>query len=74
MQGRPKPMIKWSKGGEEVNSTRVTIRNSLDSTVLFIRNTELGDSGEYVMELRVGDDQLQTATLRINVIGTFPSR
>ena len=58
----------WSKNGEVVPD-HVTVRNQTDSTVLFIRKTEVEDSGDYLMRLRVGDDEEQTATLKINVIG-----
>ena len=49
---------------------RVALRNSLDSTVIFIRKSELSDSGDYEMELRVGDEVV-TATIVVNIIGEF---
>nr|XP_002130191.1 myosin-binding protein C, cardiac-type-like isoform X2 [Ciona intestinalis] len=54
-QGRPKPQLTWSKEGKALED-HVAVRNSLDSSVLFIRTAERWDSGKYDLQLKVGDD------------------
>uniref|UniRef100_H2ZJW8 Myosin-binding protein H n=1 Tax=Ciona savignyi TaxID=51511 RepID=H2ZJW8_CIOSA len=54
-QGRPKPQLTWTKEGKALEDN-VAVRNSLDSSVLFIRKAERWDSGMYELQLKVGDD------------------
>ena len=44
------------------------MRNSLDSTVLFIRKAERWDSGSYELKLKVGDEEMH-AKIEVAVIG-----
>ena len=67
-QGRPKPQLTWTKDGKELED-HVAIRNSLDSSVLFIRQAERWDSGCYDLQLRVGDDVV-ISKIEVAVIGT----
>lgn len=46
----------------------VAVRNSQDSTVVFIRKAERWDSGRYQVELCVGEDSVK-AHLDVAVIG-----
>ena len=46
----------------------VAVRNSPDSTVLFIRKAERWDSGRYRLELKVGEDAIK-ADIDVKVIG-----
>ncbi|XP_076805528.1 myosin-binding protein C, fast-type-like isoform X3 [Clavelina lepadiformis] len=70
-QGRPKPQLTWTKDGKELED-HVAIRNSLDSSVLFIRQAERWDSGCYDLQLRVGDD-LVISKIEVAVID-IPSK
>ena len=46
----------------------MAVRNSLDSTVLFIRKAERWDSGVYDCCLKVGDEEIH-AKIEVAVIG-----
>lgn len=67
MQGRPKPQLSWTKEGKPLEE-HVAVRNSRDSTVLFIRKAERWDSGKYDLQLKVGDDTV-AAEIQVAVIG-----
>nr|XP_039267422.1 myosin-binding protein C, cardiac-type-like [Styela clava] len=54
-QGKPKPVLTWTMD-EKPLEEHVAVRNSPDSTVLFIRKAERWDSGRYQLELKVGED------------------
>lgn len=53
--------------GKELED-HIAIRNSLDSSVLFIRKAERWDSGSYQLQLKVGDEKVD-AKIEVAVIG-----
>ena len=69
-KGRPKPQLTWTKEGKELED-HVAIRNSLDSSVLFIRKAERWDSGSYELKLKVGEEEEINAQIEVAVIGEY---
>lgn len=67
LQGKPKPALVWTKDGKTLEE-HVAVRNSHDSSVLFIRTAERWDSGRYQLDLTVGDDVVK-AHIDVAVIG-----
>ncbi|KAI1890165.1 hypothetical protein AGOR_G00170860 [Albula goreensis] len=52
-QGKPRPKVTWTKGGEPLDPKHVSIRNSDTDTILFIRNTDRKDSGMYEVQVQI---------------------
>lgn len=73
-EGTPKPKITWTKDGEDFRlddsgRPRVAIRNTKDTTCLFIRNSDRWDSGIYNLKVEVASKAV-TADLDLAVIET----
>ncbi|KAL1007358.1 hypothetical protein UPYG_G00085610 [Umbra pygmaea] len=66
-QGKPRPLITWTKDGEPLNPTQVTIRNSDNDTILFIRKSERKDSGKYEIQLQL-ENIKDTAIFEIQIV------
>ncbi|KAL0977975.1 hypothetical protein UPYG_G00164200 [Umbra pygmaea] len=53
ISGRPRPVITWSKDGEEIEAkARVEIHSTQSTTTLIIRDTIRSDSGKYNVSLQ----------------------
>ncbi|XP_047436574.1 myosin-binding protein C, cardiac-type isoform X7 [Mugil cephalus] len=52
-QGKPRPIVKWSKDGEPLDPTFASVRNSEVDTILFIRRTERKHSGVYDLQVQI---------------------
>uniref|UniRef100_A0A674BAF7 Myosin-binding protein C, cardiac-type n=1 Tax=Salmo trutta TaxID=8032 RepID=A0A674BAF7_SALTR len=66
-QGKPRPVITWSKDGEPLNPKQVSIRNSDTDTILFIRKSERKDSGKYEVKLQIENVE-DTASISIQIV------
>ncbi|XP_067096974.1 myosin binding protein Ha isoform X2 [Osmerus mordax] len=51
--GKPKPVVTWTKNGEPLDSKRANVRNSDKDSILFIRTSQRDDSGVYEMNVKV---------------------
>uniref|UniRef100_A0A3B3RVU5 Myosin binding protein C3 n=1 Tax=Paramormyrops kingsleyae TaxID=1676925 RepID=A0A3B3RVU5_9TELE len=70
-QGKPRPKVTWTKGGEPLDTKQVNIRNSDTDTILFIRKSDRGDSGKYELKVQIENVE-DTATINIQIVD-FPS-
>ncbi|XP_054032207.1 myosin-binding protein H [Dryobates pubescens] len=66
-QGKPQPEVVWSKGGQPLDSSRVSIRTTERDSVFYIRSAQRQDSGTYELSVRVHGAE-DKATLDIRVI------
>uniref|UniRef100_A0A8C7FG57 Myosin binding protein C3 n=1 Tax=Oncorhynchus kisutch TaxID=8019 RepID=A0A8C7FG57_ONCKI len=66
-QGKPRPVITWSKDGEYLNPKQVSVRNSDTDTILFIRKSERKDSGKYEVKLQIENVE-DTASISIQIV------
>lgn len=61
-------MVTWTKNGEPLDTKRVGIRNSDRDSILFIRTSEIDDSGVYEMTVKV-DSFADKASLTLQIVG-----
>ncbi|KAJ7995011.1 hypothetical protein DPEC_G00255470 [Dallia pectoralis] len=66
-QGKPRPVITWTKDGQPLNPKQVSIRNSDTDSILFIRNSERKDSGKYEVKLQM-ENLEDTASISIQIV------
>ncbi|CAB1339298.1 unnamed protein product [Coregonus sp. 'balchen'] len=66
-QGKPRPVITWTKDGEPLNPKQVSVRNSDTDTILFIRKSERKDSGKYEIKLQIENVE-DTASISIQIV------
>ncbi|XP_041131677.1 myosin-binding protein C, cardiac-type-like isoform X3 [Polyodon spathula] len=66
-QGKPRPKVTWTKDGEALDPKQVGIRNSDFDTILFIRRSELKDSGKYDVAVQI-ENMEDKASLHIQVV------
>lgn len=67
-QGKPKPVVSWTKNGQALDAKRVNIRSTDRDSILFIRAAEREDSGVYEMCVKV-DDFEDKAPLTLQIVG-----
>ena len=67
-QGKPKPVVTWTKAGAALDTKRVNIRSTDRDSILFIRAAEREDSGVYEMCVKV-DDFEDKAPLTLQIVG-----
>lgn len=72
-QGKPKPVVSWTKNGGPLDTKRVNIRSTERDSILFIRAAERDDSGVYEMSVKVEDFE-DKAPLILQIVGeqTWP--
>lgn len=68
MQGKPQPVITWTKDGQAIDTKKVNTRNSDKDSIFFIRAAERADSGVYEMCVKV-DSFEDKAQLTLQIIG-----
>ncbi|XP_061831287.2 myosin-binding protein C, cardiac-type-like [Nerophis lumbriciformis] len=66
-QGKPRPKVAWSKDGEPLNSTFISVRNSETDTIFFIRKTERQHSGTYDLQVQIENVE-DTAKVMLQVV------
>ena len=69
-QGKPKPVVTWSKGGQPLDTKRVQVRSTERDSILFIRVSERDDSGVYEICVKV-DDFEDKANLILQIVGNY---
>lgn len=69
-QGKPKPVVTWTKNGQPVDSKRVNVRSTGHDSILFIRQSEREDSGVYEMSVKV-DDFEDKSSLILQIVGNY---
>ncbi|XP_073472204.1 myosin-binding protein H-like [Aquarana catesbeiana] len=65
-QGKPKPQVTWTKGGQPLDPKQASVRNSDSDTILFIRKAERKDSGTYEVSVKI-DDLEDKAKIEIQI-------
>ncbi|XP_038556524.1 myosin-binding protein C, cardiac-type isoform X2 [Micropterus salmoides] len=66
-QGKPKPMVTWSKDGEPLDPSFANVRNSDVDTILFIRKTDRKHSGKYDLHVQIENVE-DTASIMLQVV------
>uniref|UniRef100_A0A8C5CK07 Myosin binding protein C3 n=1 Tax=Gadus morhua TaxID=8049 RepID=A0A8C5CK07_GADMO len=69
-QGKPRPTVSWSRDGEPLKPTEVSLRNSDTDTILFIRMAERTHSGKYDLQVQI-ENVVDTANLKITDVWSF---
>ncbi|XP_034567664.1 myosin binding protein Ca isoform X2 [Notolabrus celidotus] len=54
-QGKPRPVVTWSKDGVLLDDKSVGTRTSEVDTIIFIRSAERVHSGKYTLSVQIGD-------------------
>ncbi|KAM5181700.1 myosin-binding protein H [Mantella aurantiaca] len=54
-QGKPRPQVTWTKGGQPLDPKQASVRNGESDTILFIRKSERKDSGTYEVTVKIDD-------------------
>lgn len=68
VQGKPRPIVTWSKDGEPLNPTFANVRNSDLDTILFIRKTERKHSGKYDLKVQIENVE-DTVSINLQIVG-----
>ncbi|XP_068026516.1 LOW QUALITY PROTEIN: myosin-binding protein C, fast-type-like, partial [Melanerpes formicivorus] len=66
-QGKPRPVVTWSKEGSEQLGGEVHVRNSASDSVFFIRSAARSHSGLYRMTLQI-ENLTDEAELRLRIV------
>ncbi|XP_055010572.1 myosin-binding protein C, cardiac-type [Boleophthalmus pectinirostris] len=65
-QGKPRPVVTWTKDGEPLTSSMANVRNSDTDTIFFIRHTEMKHSGKYELHVQIENvEDKASVTLQI---------
>ncbi|XP_061113035.1 myosin-binding protein H-like isoform X25 [Conger conger] len=51
--GKPKPLVTWTKDGEPLDTKTINVRNSEKDSILFIRTVDRSHSGTYQLSVKV---------------------
>jgi hypothetical protein len=70
--GKPKPVVTWTKDEKDIDTERFHIRNAAGSTTIFCRASDRWDGGLYELTVVVGD-QIAKAKFDVAVID-IPSK
>lgn len=68
LQGKPQPVVSWTKDGQPLDTKKVNIRNSDKDSIFFIRAAERADSGVYEMCVKV-DSFEDKAQVTLQIVG-----
>ncbi|XP_033614290.1 myosin-binding protein H-like isoform X4 [Fukomys damarensis] len=64
-QGKPKPQAIWTHDGRALDTSRVSVRNGEQDSILFIREAQRADSGCYQLCVQLGGLE---ATVTVNIL------
>ncbi|KAG8005569.1 Myosin-binding protein C, partial [Nibea albiflora] len=65
--GKPRPKVTWLKGGQPIEPSHVSIRNTDCDSIIFIRKAERSHSGKYEMTVQV-ENHVDTAIIDIQIV------
>ncbi|XP_027127935.1 myosin-binding protein C, slow-type isoform X4 [Larimichthys crocea] len=65
--GKPRPKVTWLKGGQPIEPSHVSIRNTDCDSIIFIRKAERSHSGKYEMTVQV-ENYVDTAIIDIQIV------
>lgn len=68
LQGKPRPIVTWSKEGKPLDPKEVNIRTSELDTILFIRKAARHHSGNYELAVQI-ENMEDKANIKIRVVG-----
>ncbi|XP_028841225.1 myosin binding protein Ca isoform X2 [Denticeps clupeoides] len=66
-QGKPRPVVTWTKDGEPLDPKAVNFRTSDVDTILFIRSAERAHSGKYVLSVQI-ENMEDKVTVEIQIV------
>ncbi|KAM4651446.1 myosin-binding protein C, fast-type isoform 1-T1 [Discoglossus pictus] len=66
-QGKPRPVVTWTKEGKPLDAKQVSIRTSEVDTILFIRSAERAHSGKYELSVQI-EGMKDTAAVNIRIV------
>ncbi|KAK9534814.1 hypothetical protein VZT92_007235 [Zoarces viviparus] len=66
-QGKPRPVVTWSKDGVLLEDNTVGTRTSQVDTILFIRSVERAHSGKYTLSVQI-ENMSASADVHIQVV------
>uniref|UniRef100_A0A665W0P8 Myosin-binding protein C, slow-type n=1 Tax=Echeneis naucrates TaxID=173247 RepID=A0A665W0P8_ECHNA len=65
--GKPRPKVIWTKNGQPIEPSHVSIRNTDCDSIIFIRKAERSHSGKYEMTVQV-ENHVDTAIIDIQIV------
>ncbi|XP_066463895.1 myosin-binding protein C, fast-type-like isoform X2 [Eleutherodactylus coqui] len=66
-QGKPRPVVTWTKDGQPLDPRQVSIRTSESDTIIFIRSSERPHSGKYDLSVQI-ENMVDCATVNIRIV------
>ncbi|XP_069598293.1 myosin-binding protein C, fast-type-like isoform X3 [Ranitomeya imitator] len=66
-QGKPRPIVTWTKDGEPLDPKKVSVRTSESDTIIFIRSSERSHSGKYDLSVKI-ENMVDCATVNIRIV------
>ncbi|XP_015270165.1 PREDICTED: myosin-binding protein C, fast-type isoform X2 [Gekko japonicus] len=66
-QGKPRPIVTWTKDGKPLDPKEVAIRTSDMDTILFIRSAARHHSGHYELSVQI-ENMEDKATIKIRIV------
>lgn len=68
LQGKPRPVVTWTRNGELLDPKSVSLRNSEIDTILFIRKTDRKHSGRYDLQVQIENVE-DSANITLQIVG-----
>ncbi|KAI7814722.1 putative myosin-binding protein C, partial [Triplophysa rosa] len=66
-QGKPRPKVTWTKNGGPLDPKQVSVRNSDNDSIFFIRRSERNNSGKYELQVQIENVE-DRASLNIQIV------
>ncbi|XP_039973542.1 myosin binding protein Ca [Xiphias gladius] len=66
-QGKPRPVVTWSKDGVPLEDKTVGTHTSEVDTILFVRSAERSHSGKYTLTVQI-ENMLDSADIHIQIV------
>ncbi|XP_069804690.1 myosin-binding protein C, fast-type-like isoform X1 [Dendropsophus ebraccatus] len=66
-QGKPRPVVTWTKDGQPLDPKQVSVRTSDSDTIIFIRSSERHHSGKYDLSVQI-ENMVDIATVNIRIV------
>ncbi|XP_077170416.1 myosin-binding protein C, fast-type isoform X2 [Paroedura picta] len=66
-QGKPRPIVTWTKDGQPLDPKEVAIRTTEVDTILFIRSAARHHSGHYELSVQI-ENMVDKAVIKIRIV------